>query len=183
MNHHKKKISGSLTLEAAIILPIVIVILLFLIALCLMQYKKVYLQGLVNRVTRQEAHNYKSVMGQHLYWRIYDHKKSDKLDEIRDYIEAENVFMKEGTTIEVQLETGLIGDYLNVHIQTPFNFGVIPLGFIQVSSRSSVKDTTEMIRNFQLIDDYAAKLPAYDMMKKKWEAVINQVVEQIAFEY
>lgn len=185
LNHHKgyKKISGSLTLEAAIILPLVIVILLFLVALSLMQYEKVYLQGLVNRITREEAHNYKSMMEQHLYWRIYDHKKDDKLKIIREHIEAKNVFMDEETVIEVQLEKGLIGDYLVLQIKTPFRFGVIPFGHIQVSSKSRIKDTAEMIRTFKLLDEYAVKVPGYDMMKDRWKEVTDQVIQQITSGY
>ncbi|WDV46941.1 pilus assembly protein [Clostridiaceae bacterium M8S5] len=109
---------GSLTVEAAIVFPVVLFVIFIMLFMCFMLYQNAYLQSIADDIAHISASNWNNVakLQEHinndlkcslslysnskLYWNIYDTNGNDKLCLIKQYA---NNCMRIGNVIDGKL--------------------------------------------------------------------------------
>ncbi len=183
----KKESRGSLVIEAAIIFPIVIFIIFFVMYICFLLYQMSSLQIIANQAAEKGAEGWNNSLEfkasfinvldkdieNNLYRTIYDYSKEAKLETIDKYIRKElriddkNAYSAGRSNIEVKLKNhfgykSLIVE-VSKEIKTPFDeivkiFGLKDGFNISVKSQSVIDNNTEFIRNTDFILDIADEI-------------------------
>lgn len=163
-----KKLVGSMTLEGAMVLPIVIIVLIGMLGLGFMQYELSYLQLEADRIARERSYDYGKEVD-HMYWRFSRRNREEIV--IPGVLGSKNV---EG---DIQYVRKGMRTMVCVTLQDSFTFGGILDTKLQVKGEASINDTEETIRNIQLLDDTLDSLGAYQLFKDGWRSYLEQLLK------
>lgn len=170
---------GSLTVEAALVFPVVLLVIFSMIFMCVLLYQSAYLQTTADQIAqisalnwnntkRIEALNNKNIpistttyLEGDLYWHLYDRDKTTKIKSIRDYAIAK---LKYGNMINGMLSTQ---DKVDIKVKN-----YVVYREINITLKDSYKlPFSGFFKSFGLKEAYT--------IEKKSKAVINENTEFI----
>lgn len=184
-SQHFPKDAGSFTIEAALIMPVVIFITIAAVFSGLVLCQQTLVQGCANRAAERGAEiwadpdaNIKTgTFNQHgaaessLYWRIYDKDSDKKIEQVREYAQelllGKSLFVPAETLINVSVGNKLLYKELTVKITFRYKLPFAGTGIffgsedgITVKAESAVLigDTVEFIRNTDFILDIGKEI-------------------------
>jgi len=176
---------GSITVEAAIVIPVVILSIVAIIYIVLIMYQKAFMQAVVDDAASKGATAWdrsfnsletikveKENLGSRgLYWRIYDSEKASRQHVVEEYMnrkyERYGILREIDRQSRVELEDFLIYKKLTVSLESSFRipvgglldmFGIDSQYTIKVRSEAVVNEPVEFIRNTDFILDMERKL-------------------------
>ena len=205
---------GSIVVEASLIFPIIFLAIVAVLYMCMFLYEKAYLQTLVNMTVQRGAATWNNpkkntVLGSvaigdlkssGLYWRLYDFDKSERIENIKDYITKRfgaysvlNLFNKQkidaGKSIEVNIQDSIVYKKLVVTVNLEYKipagkflkiFGLKEKMPISVKAEAVINEPTEFIRNTDFVLDlekeFRDKNKAYkNLVEKVWSTMDNLI--------
>lgn len=176
---------GGMVVEAAIVVPVVVLSLIAVIYMALILYQRAYLQSLADKTAKQAALMWNDSAkdfetgrpgppdadGDGLYWRIFDRKKEDKVRKILEYAdensESRSLFKGRGIRTYVEVVDYAVYKKLVVTVEDSYQ---IPIGkllsifgmgdslSIKVTSEAVLNEPAEFIRNTDFIFDIEREL-------------------------
>lgn len=185
MKNYIKKEKGNITVEAAIIFPVIFFCIIGVMFIGVFLYQKVLLQSMVNHsVERQAAvwnNPYKNIETGFvksedlkkggLYWQIIDLQKKEKQENLRDYINSRmhSYSILKGTyeILDVDVKNYIIYKKLFVEIEGRYNkpaggiMGVFGFGndiIISANAEAIINKPVDFIRNTDFILDVVEDL-------------------------
>ena len=177
--------SGSITVEASIVIPIVILSITAFIFMGFLLYQRSLMQSAADRAAESGAASWKNPMADTstgktakvelesagLYWRILDTGRNDKLDKIKLYTETllkkNNIICPENSLVKVDIIDYKVYRKLEVILENSYRmpiggflriFGASDHFIIRVKSCAVIDDPTELIRNTDLLIDIEKEL-------------------------
>ena len=198
----KVNFDGSFTVEASLIMPLIIFIIITLIYFAFYLHDQACLQAIANQVAEKGTESllynevdidegsivYNSINERAIYWRFTDNCNS-KTNNIISYGESEskdrffNVRSKD-VVMDLAVNSNLLNKCVQVNMQAPFK---TPLKFvnellnngkslnIKVSSKANMNDSVEFIRNIDLINQKGDEIECIKNVKSKYDEAINKV--------
>jgi len=181
-NTHSK---GSIAVEAAIVVPTVILSLIAIIYISFLVFQRAYLQLLADRTAERGAHfwrnrysnietgrDYKiSPEGMELYWWLWDTSNEEKRIKVESYLESRagrySIIKAADRKASVNLLNYVIGKKVRVVIEESYIipgadflkvFGIKNVYKIKAVSESVISDPDELIRNVDLLIDVEREL-------------------------
>jgi len=176
---------GSITVEAAIVIPVVILSIVAIIYIVLIMFQKAYMQAVADDAASRGAAAWnrsfnsletlkveKDSLGTRgLYWRIYDTEKASRQQAVEEYMnrkyERYGILREIGRQSKVELKDYVIYKKLAVSMESSFRvpisglldmFGIDSQYTIKVRSEAVVNEPVEFIRNTDFILDMERKL-------------------------
>lgn len=180
-----KEESGSITIEAAIIVPIVIFSIIVIMYISLLLYQQACLQSVANNVASRGAETWgrsitsietgrvriDDLNNKGLYWRIFDSDKETQENNVREFLinksDRFSLLKEIRKTIDIELKDYIVYKKLIVTVQATYNlpvaeflqvFGLKKDYIVKVESEAVVNDPVEFIRNIDFIVDIERKL-------------------------
>jgi len=180
-----KEPKGSITVEASIVVPIVILSIMALIFIGFLLYQRSLLQVAADTAVEKGAAVWSrhaadmstgeitsaELKDQGLYWRIYDTDKDSALKKIENYetdlADKRTLLHSKDSAVEAYIRDYVIYKRLEVTVENSYH---IPLGSflkifgakdcftIKVTAYSIIDDPTELIRNTDFIIDIEKEL-------------------------
>lgn len=184
-NKHSKRETGSFTLEAALIMPIVILVIIAAVFAGMVLCQQVLVQGCANRAAARGAEIWANAganittgaFSQYdatessLYWRIYDKDSDVKLEKIREYAQellvSKTVFVPVDTSVNVSIGRKPLYKELVVKIICKYKLPVAGVGLlfggdgnitVEAESVVQINDPPEFIRNTDFILDIGREI-------------------------
>lgn len=185
---------GSVTVEAAIVVPIVILSIVAVILAGLILYQRAVLQSVADKAARAGADTWESLSSDiltgktpigslddsGLYWRFFEADKGEKTARLKKYTEAllakGNIIKPESSAVSADIKDFLIYKRLELTIENAY---ILPGGGVlrlfgsdgkirlKVTSFAVVDDPAELIRNTDFILDIEKELEnKYPGLKK-----------------
>jgi hypothetical protein len=176
---------GSITVEAAIVIPIVILSIIAIIYIVFIIYQKAIMQVAVDDAASRGATAWdksfnsletikvekESLGDRGLYWRIYDSEKTSRQQVVTEYLDrryGRYVILREsGRQSNVELKDYIVYKKLIVTMESSYRlpidglldmFGIGNHYTIKVRSEAVVNEPVEFIRNTDFILDMERKL-------------------------
>lgn len=197
-----KKFKGSLTVEASLVFPIVLFVVISLLYIGIYLHDVTCMKAIVNEATQRYELAYSNKidintgevlsnndrLNKGLYWRLLTHNNCDKY--IKDFIRnkiKDNLIMKDDNII---INTKIIHNNIiksvNIHVKKDFTTFIAPINSLlslngkiltmAVSSKAIVKDQAELIRNIDMLDNISDGIPALRNSKEKYEKKISDIM-------
>ncbi|MFZ5988444.1 MAG: TadE/TadG family type IV pilus assembly protein [Bacillota bacterium] len=183
LRHNKK---GSITVEASLIVPVVILVVIVMVYMLMLMYQKAYIQSVANQSAENGAamwnSPYKDIFMQQIlkknmkntlpYWRIFDGNKADKLDKVEEYakyyVEKYSIvgFKRESEAF-ADLNDKIIYKKLVVVITHKYylpggnllrQVGLNPEQTFVVKSEAVINEPSEFIRNTDFVVDVVREI-------------------------
>jgi len=200
---------GSITVEAAIVVPVVILSIAALIYIAILMYQQAYIQSLASRSAEMGAASWNNTLKDFetgkidkenldkagLYWRMLDTGKQSKMSKVLDYINSkieDSIVYPGSRKVDVKLNDYIVYKKLIVTIECtckiPFGeflklFGIKKDYTIRAQSEVAISDPAEFIRNTDFILDTGReielKYPQIKNIGDKSREVIENVKEKI----
>jgi len=176
---------GSIVVEAAIVVPVIILSLIAIIYISFLVFQKAYLQSLADTTAKKGAdfwknrysnietgRDYKIIPeGMELYWWIYDTSNEEKKTKLESYLENRagrySIIKAADRKAYVSLLNYVIGKKVKVVIEESYIipgadflkvFGIKNVYKIKAVSESVISDPDELIRNVDLLIDVEREL-------------------------
>ncbi|HHV99112.1 MAG TPA: hypothetical protein GXX36_06000 [Clostridiaceae bacterium] len=176
---------GSIVVEAAIVVPIIILSLIAIIYVSFLTFQKAYLQLLADRTAEKGAHFWKNRYsnvetgrdykicpeGMELYWWLWDTSNEEKRNKLESYLESRagkySIIKAVDRKASVSLLNYVIGKKVRVVIEESYiipgadllkMFGIKNVYKIKAVSESMISDPDELIRNVDLLIDIEREL-------------------------
>lgn len=176
---------GSMTVEAAVVIPVVILCITAVFFMIILMYQRACLQALTDIAAERGAAcwnndgrdiatgktSLKDLREQGLYWRIYDAAKEDKERKIEEYIASETgkrdvltAESRESSTgmrnfvIQKRIEAKVKWNYRIPALKYLSLFGIERYSSADAAAVSSVNDPAELIRNTDFVIDLEREL-------------------------
>ncbi len=176
---------GSITVEAAIVVPVIILSLVAIIYASFLAFQKAYLQLLADRTAERGAHFWKNRYanietgrdyktcpeGMELYWWIWDTSNDEKRAKVESYLENRagrySIIKSADRKAHVSLLNYIAGKKVRVAIEESYvipgasllkAFGIRDKYKIRVVSEAVIRDPDEFIRNVDLLIDVEREL-------------------------
>lgn len=202
----KKRYSGYVTVEYAVIFPIVIVCLLLLIYLGMLYYQQSLLQSVVSENVQNLAllwgynlqhaemrsgiEDRDTYLNEELYWQIFsnpDERKKKAVETVKNDYLAKSIIKPSGN-IDVQIEyTNLlvhkkVGIRARTSYPMPFKGFFKLVGFpegviIDVYSETIINDPAEFIQNVDYLLQLYEETGAKDWVEDKFKPLANTLKE------
>lgn len=195
---------GSFTVEAALIMPIVIFVVITLIYIIFYLHDMTYLKTQANTLSEKGAKSfvykgrqiengaidYSVINDRWIYWRFTEDYGAE-LVQVENYASTllEKGFFQireEEVELTMEVDKGLLGNDFLVTLEAPFH---TPFRFvnylisqgkpisIRVDSKARVPETAEFIRNSQMIDQMTDRLTIIKEGKEKYDEGIEELKE------
>ncbi len=176
---------GSITVEASIIVPVIILSIITVIYLGFILYQRALLQSVADRAVQNGAASWENLSSdiatgktgmdrlpdEGLYWRLFEYKKQNKLAEIkkyaRDLLAGFNFLSPGSSDVTVEIKDYVVYKRLKVTVENSYLLplaGVVRLFGsdgrlgIRAVSYAVVDDPAEFIRNTDLIINIEGEL-------------------------
>ncbi|TCT11646.1 TadE-like protein [Natranaerovirga pectinivora] len=198
------KLEGSFTIEAAFIMPIIIITIITLIYMTFYLHDMTYLQSVANNTAMKGAQslkyidvdmntmniNYENINNRFIYWRNtnLNHRRGDLKSHFNNQIKNKLFQVQaKDITVYTEIESKGLNKYLKVdaiaEFRTPFNFisQILNGGktiHIQVSSKAILPDQQEFIRTVNLIEYVLNNYTIFDGLVEKYNDVLSQIKNQ-----
>ena len=176
---------GSIVVEAAIVVPVIILSLIAIIYVAFLTFQKAYLQSLADRTAERGAHFWKSRYSNietgrdnkicpedmELYWWICDSSNEEKRIKLESYLEKRagrySIMKAADRKAYASLLNYVIGKKVRVIIEESYIipaadflkvFGIKNTYKIRAISEAAISDPDELIRNVDLLIDVGREL-------------------------
>lgn len=176
---------GSITVEASIVTPIVILSIIAVILIGLILYQRAVLQSVADTAVQAGAASWENLSvdiatgktfldeltENGLYWRLFEVDKEEKAAKLKKYVEAllgnKNILKPESSTASVNISDCIIYKRLELSIVNTYRIpgGVIMRIFgsdeklrLKVTSFAVIDDPAELIRNIDFVLDIEKEL-------------------------
>lgn len=180
-----RKKRGSMTVEAAILMPVVIFSIMAAMYMAMLLYHRACLQSLADGAARRAAVLWRypgweidggipglvDLYRQGLYWRITDTEKTDKITKLKEYAQKEascyGILKGSGLCTEVLVENHIIYKKLVVIVEESFKipvaglfrtFGMGDFVLLRVRAEAILEEPVELIRNTDFVLDLGREL-------------------------
>jgi len=197
---------GSLTVEAAVVVPIAVITVILLVYMSVLWVHHSNLTSLSHRASEICAASWndmgrdietgrieKSSLGKEsLYRRLWDAKRQDRIDRVKEYIMRKagdyRILRPVDVKVDVRFKDCIIYKAVEVSIENTYKipvsgffriFGINENYVIHARSESVIKDTEEFIRNTDLIIDIERELEERNPELKKLGDKARQTLEDI----
>jgi hypothetical protein len=177
---------GSMTVEACIVVPIVILSITAVIYISLLLYQYVHIQSMTDTIAEQGALSWSNIKRDietgklemsdinksGLYWRLFDSDKEVRENRLLDYAESKksgemNILSGTGLKTAIKLNNHII--YKNIEItsedayRVPAGQAFRVFGFkeyfpVNAESRAAIRDPAEFIRDIDFVIDIEKEL-------------------------
>ncbi|HHW48862.1 MAG TPA: hypothetical protein GXX14_09630 [Clostridiaceae bacterium] len=176
---------GSITVEAAIVIPVVILSIVVVIYIVLIMYQKAYMQAVADDAASRGAAAWdksassletirveKENLGDRgLYWRIYDPEKTSRQKAVEEYLDRKygryGILRESSRWSMAELKDYIIYKKLVVTMENSYRlpiggllsmFGIDGYFTIKAKSEAVVNEPVEFIRNIDFLIDMERKL-------------------------
>ena len=194
-----KSDKGSITVEASIVVPIVILSIVAFIFIGLLLYQRALLQSTADEASCAGAASWcasESVGEIALYWRIYDTNTDEKIGNIEKYaqerLKNKNILKAQITNIHAKITDYKIYRKLEVTLENKYKIPVAGFlrifGFnnyftIRVNSCAVIDEPAEFIRNVDFVIDVEKELeekhPEIKDFAQKTRDTISEIKSKI----
>lgn len=197
------RLRGSLTVEAALIFPIVIFAVMCIIYIGIYLHDVTSLEVIVNETSDRyqlayakkidfdtgKALSDESRLDKGLYWRLTYNKSlnNNAQSYIKNQVKKRLIMNNEEIKTNIKLDNYILKKYITITVDKDFDLPVILINNLLklrdanlhmcVDSRVFINDPCELIRNVNLIDDMTDYVPAINKIKDKYEEKVNDIVE------
>ncbi len=189
----KKTVKGSYTVEAALVFPIVLFIIVGLIYLGFYMHDKDKIEAVINEtliksrnLLQNETDMNTGLIDYETYYKrgiLYSLQNNlqDKKEEIYNYIQTQlskGLFIADINTIDVNVSHTQISIEVKAEMELPF-LGIRPFfarsgTSVTENAAVSIQNNTEFIRIFDIFSSVAEKIPVIDETLKKLQQILNK---------
>lgn len=197
---------GSITVEASIILPLIILAITAIMYMSLLWFQNTCIKMVADMAVERGAESWRNMSvdistgkvnktstdENKLYWRIVDSKKEYKIKKIEEYIEKEltkrRLLQPQHEVIDVEVRDCVIYKKLSVYIENSYaipaaglfrTFGLSDTYVVRTQSEAVIDDTTELIRNTDFVIDIKRELENKYPEFEKFTKQIQDVIDDI----
>lgn len=195
---------GSITVEAALIVPIVIIALMTVLYIVLLIFQTCIMQITADNTAERAAAVYFSCgsyvdgsiskaeisdLGLYRRWSLnpimqQGDLKSYALRQLQanSILKSKNPYLdiyQRGSIISRRLEVVLSADYENPLGSLTALWGLDRKIKLRVMAQAVVDDPAEFIRNTDFIMEAASKVPVISQFEEKWQEIINRIIEYV----
>jgi len=176
---------GSVTVEAAVVIPVVLLSIMAVIYIVLIMYQKTYMQAIADDAASRGAAAWGKSFGsletvkvekeslgdRGLYWRIYDAEEASRQQAVAEYMDKKfgryGMLREINRQSKVELKDNTVCKKLVVSMESSYRlpigefldmFGIDDHYTIKVKSEAVVNEPVEFIRNVDFIIDMERKL-------------------------
>ncbi len=195
---------GSVTVEAAVIVPIVIIGVIVMLYILMLIFQSCVLQITANHIAERAAGMYnkgaaelitgsispKSISNLGIYrrWSSELPQKNRLKEEAESLLQKNSVLKSNSIDIEIQEKGTPIARSVNVQLRASY---VNPLGELlkiwglhskinlTADAKATVKDPAEFIRNTDYVIETAAKIPVLKEFSGQWQEIIKKIIDYI----
>jgi hypothetical protein len=175
-NYKSSRLKGSMTVEAAMVFPIVIIILIGIISYGVYIHDKVCLQTIANRTVQKYSMK-----------NIKEKQIENDVDKLINKLLITN---KGNSKVEVNINNKIV--YSTLHIKISKNYNHILslsnlLSFnkakkktnIVVASKTKIKNSTKTLKNIDFINDISDNIIIANKYKSNYDRLLNKIAETI----
>ncbi|MDD4496054.1 MAG: TadE/TadG family type IV pilus assembly protein [Eubacteriales bacterium] len=195
---------GGFTLEAAIIVPIVLTLILLLISMGLLLCQQAAVQSSAQHAAERGAAVWNNVSGTigaggtddyDLYRRIFDRHSAAKIEAVRQYAEtllnSKTILKPASTEVLVEVKSGIADKRISVEIigiyRIPLigSLGILQGGGVRVEAAAEavIDEPVELIRNTDFIIELEQELekafPEIRKLREKLTDTVKDVINRI----
>ena len=176
---------GSITVEASIVVPVVIFCIIAIMLLGLVLYQRALLQSAVDRAVHAGASSWKGLSADigtgrtdmeglgaaGLYWRLFENQREEKTVRLENYAKelliSRNILKPDNTTVDVHVTDFVFYKRLEVAVESSYRlpgrkvlkfFGFDGMLRLKVSSLAVIEEPAEFIRNMDFLIDIEKEL-------------------------
>lgn len=190
--------------EAALIVPIVIIAVIVVLYIMLLIFQICMMQSTANSIAERAAANYFnqganftsgktsklniSNLGLYRRWDFNStYEQDDFMNEALIKLQK-NSILKGHNSIDIQLDGSIINQKITVVLDSSYNNPIGSLMSIwgldkninlRVYSEATIDDPVEFIRNSDFILETASKVPVIREFEAKWQEIVNKIVDYI----
>ncbi|GKX30940.1 hypothetical protein SH1V18_34200 [Vallitalea longa] len=203
VNSMNNKLEGSLTVEAALIFPIIFFTVICIIYIGIYLYDVTSLEAIVNETSGRyqlaytkkidfdtgKALSSESRIDEGIYWRLaYDRSLNDNAEAyIKKQIKERLIMNEEDIYTAIKLKNYVLKKYITITVEKDFNTPFVIINNLLrindsglnmcVNSKVLVNEPCELIRNIDMIDDMTDYVPAISNVKDKYDDKVNDIIE------
>ena len=182
-NNNSKK--GSITVEASIVTPIVILSIIAVILMGLILYQRAVLQSVSDKAVQTGATSWENLAADiatgkttqndltdnGLYWRVFEEDSEGKIAKIKEYTEAllirKNILRPESSVTSINIKNYIVYKRLELTVENTYKmpgravmrlFGSDGKLRLKVTSFAVIDDPAELIRNTDFLLDIEKEL-------------------------
>lgn len=198
-----KRLIGSLTVEASLIFPIVLFVVISLLYIGIYLHDVTCMKNIVNEATQRYELAYSNKidintgevlsnnkrLSRGLYWRFSNYNDHDKYvkEFIRNKIKDNLIMKDDNIIISTKIIHNNIMKSVNITVKKDFTTFIAPVNNIlslngkgltmAVSSKAIVKDQVELIRNIDMLDNISDDIPILRNSKENYKKKIRDIID------
>ncbi|MCT4596426.1 MAG: pilus assembly protein [Vallitalea sp.] len=198
-----KRLIGSLTVEASLIFPIVLFVVISLLYIGIYLHDVTCMKAIVNEATQRYELAYSNKidintgevlsnnkrLSRGLYWRFSNYNDHDKYvkEFIRNKIKDNLIMKDDNIIISTKIIHNNIMKSVNITVEKDFTTFIAPVNNIlslngknltmAVSSKAIVKDQVELIRNIDMLDNISDDIPILRNSKENYKKKIRDIID------
>lgn len=195
-----KNLRGSVTVETALVIPIVFLAVMTVLHVLFLIFQTCALQTAVNSITEslatksssglQEANpSIREIEQLGLYRRWHKLTKSDSIEEtVLMQVKRNSIIRSKSIHVDIEQQNNIFSRMIHVQVTASYHnpmgqltsiWGLGSETTIKVEANATVDDPVEFIRNTDFILDSAAHIPALAEFEQKWQDTITQIINYI----
>lgn len=204
MKPKKESSRGSVTVEAAVIVPVVMISVIVMIYLLLLVFQSCILQVTANHIAERAAGVYNvstadlmtgsisakniSQLGIYRRWSSELQQKKGLEHEAGQLLQRNSILKSNSLLVDIEERGTPIARSVSVRLKISYDS---PLGsFLKIwglgdkihltaESKATVKDPAEFIRNTDYIIETAAEVPLLKEFTGQWQGMIDKIIDYI----
>ncbi len=201
VNHRK----GSITVEAAVIVPIVIIAVMVVLHIVLIIFQSCIMHIVANNISERAAAVWqkpyisfetgkttKSDIAKLGLYRRWDFSSSVDQGELQErginMLKKASILKSEDVSVDIQYQNTVISQKVIVKLSAGYTnplggltraWGLGSKTQLNVQSQSVIDDPVEFIRSSDFILETASKVPLISEFESKWNEIVNKIVKYI----
>lgn len=184
---------GSITVEAAFLMPLVIITIFALMYLSFYLHDRCVIQGKINQVlhkagitVKHDADiasgevNYEAISDRGVFYLLFDDTKKDE-KKVQEYLKQElarGLFLSRVTEVVVSIDKFRVLCSVEGELQISlpgFRYIRERISTIKIQGEYPVHNPTEAIRGFEVVLDTGSRIKGVDKLKDAIEGFINKI--------
>lgn len=200
-----KNHKGSITVEAAVIVPIVIIAVMVVLHIVLLIFQSCIMYVAANKISERAAAVWqkpniafetgkttKSDIEELELYRRWNFNNSADKRELQEYaidmLRSASILKSEDIKVDILYQNTIVSQKITVKLSASYTnplgglTGAWGLGGrtqLNAQSQSVVDDPVEFIRNSDFILETASKVPLISEFESKWNEIVNKIVEYV----